>query len=1306
MKTPRFFYCLSALVPVAIVAATLTGRNNQITSDSSSLSEVQSSRVFLSTSPLTSKENLRKEMLPSKVASSLVFYEDFESVTAEEPYDLPSGWTSIANPGRVDDKWLAGRLFDESGQVMGSSGEKYAFILPDTSNPHDAWMFTPAFTIEDENDYKLSLYTIMLPNRDVMESLEIALCTSASPDAIVSTLLTKKDDCKNWTYIEAYINDQPGGTYYIGFHANAEANSGGLIVDDVMLTNVNAPIFLGAASINFGSKYTENPATETVYEIWNDGYSPLEVSLESVSPEITVTGLPVTIDPSDKVELSVKLDVSTVGDYLGEIVFATNDPTAQTIKVPVRQSVMSIPLGNSKLHTFEDGTPESYKNSNAIVNNLIGKGVDGSRSLFIRKDLTNANIASFYTDFVDLGSKPFFRMDFMLQKEKMMGTVIEAMEADSPKLYIYITDDYGLTWTEVYRMAAGEENEFDGTMDYHHVDINLSEYAGKTCCMRMDWSGNLVSSGMLNKADMGIYMDNMMLGTPYQTDLVLSQLSGPTLAEVGTDNQYSVVVANYGNAEVSGYSVNVTDEAGQTVATFSGVLLEPYEKKTFTFSHVFETSGSHSLTAECLVSGDADESDNTSIPLYVAVPEPDNKTKFFPLDEGAVIQWTEAVPVNFYAFASSNADLYYANEIGINRAVINSLVYDVKGDEYRSDLFRVYLTEADIDEFADDSEWPAYNEMVQVFEGRIHFLPGQSKMIIPFDAPYEYTGKNLIVYTEHFCNEFIYGRRGAVVGSEKKRELSADVDKILTNNSEYPEGKKQAYNRYASVTFNISEPEDGSVSGRVVNLNNEPIGGVTVAIGETSFSTLTDEEGKFSMPRVAVGEYEMVASKDGYYPGSTSFEVTEGENAEIEIRISDVAKQTVSGKVVDLDNNPVAGSVITFDGKIPGQAVTDTQGSFSTELYGESDYDVTVLSDYYTPLRTSISINNEPVTLNCKVDAIKAHPHNPDAILGENANVTVNWEDPLMQMHHDTGNFQFELGYDYGYSEIIFGSAYHEKALVKEVSWYMTDLMAHDDFHVYVFGLTNGQPDPEKILYHAENVHWTDNAWNTHVLETPVEADGFMVAVGCTGFMCIGVTDANDNYPYIPNTEFYAGDSYRFHISEIATSVYKDNHWMLRAGVEKPETEIEVTRPEIQTYTVYRYNNVAQKWEEVGRTDKLTYTDNLLSLPDGYYRWGVEAEYSHGNSSRPTTETITYVTSEVGSILSEDCVVFYNGMIKSLEIRGTEYFSEVRIYDATGAVVGIYEPIEGISLGSLESGAYISVAYLKDGSVIITRFIK
>lgn len=61
------------------------------------------------------------------------------------------------------------------------------------------------------------------------------------------------------------------------------------------------------------------------------------------------------------------------------------------------------------------------------------------------------------------------------------------------------------------------------------------------------------------------------------------------------------------------------------------------------------------------------------------------------------------------------------------------------------------------------------------------------------------------------------------------------------------------------------DPEfEGSISGRVVNRNNEPLANVSITTEPATEAILTDSSGNFTIDRVTAGEYTVNARKEGY----------------------------------------------------------------------------------------------------------------------------------------------------------------------------------------------------------------------------------------------------------------------------------------------------------------------------------------------------------------------------------------------------------------------------------------------------------
>ena len=66
-----------------------------------------------------------------------------------------------------------------------------------------------------------------------------------------------------------------------------------------------------------------------------------------------------------------------------------------------------------------------------------------------------------------------------------------------------------------------------------------------------------------------------------------------------------------------------------------------------------------------------------------------------------------------------------------------------------------------------------------------------------------------------------------------------------------------------------------NISGLVKGEDNLPLSGANVFLGGTSYGSATDDEGKFNISNVNVGQYKLVASYLGYTTSEIMVEVIE-----------------------------------------------------------------------------------------------------------------------------------------------------------------------------------------------------------------------------------------------------------------------------------------------------------------------------------------------------------------------------------------------------------------------------------------------
>lgn len=1270
------------------------------------LKPVESAGRLSLSSPAGISPNIRKHLAKaSAVTSSLKFYEDFESVIGEEPYSLPEGWISVSNPANPSDEWMAGGpLWLEGSQLYGTSGSKYAFILPDANIPHDTWMFTPAMELEEGTSYKMSANVVMLLNNGIPEDLDIVLCKTPSAEGAIESLMRTDERADTWTTVTGYINVEETGTYYLGFHALSHENSGGMVVDDVAVVDIMAPVFYGPSYIMFEDKYDVNPEVSATYSIWNDGYTPLEVSLKSCSPEITVEGLPLVIDGEESASINITLDIKTAGFYEGKIVFVTNDPLSPEVTVRIYQQVNEAAISEGYMTTFDYGTPNGFE----CTGNVIGRGIRASRAPIGNTFYAVGDpegFASMATNYVNMGDAP--RLSFWYKANKtdqLFNDLDEAAPADRLKMAVRVTDDYGRTWKEVYAIGPDCEAKHNETLDFQYVDIDLAEFAGKTCRAKIMFGyvlkdGESVVEILHNPLDLAF--DNISFGTVGDYGIRVAELTGPNVMATGLNKKYVASVENIGRVDFDHqYTVSLIDKNGNVIATEAGVAV-PFGNQIeieFDYTAPME-AGSDAVYAKIETSGENIAERTESLPVNIAVVDGRQASKTFASQYAIDLLWAMHQPIAYNCVNSDNLHLYYADEIGINRGEIYSLVYKVEGEKLNSEPIQIYVGETLSAEFIGNGD-DMPEDMQLVFDSEIFYPEGESELVIPFLKPYEYKGGNLVVRTVRKGREYTWGRWGMISKCETKRSVS------ISDFGDADDSDFLVQTQYPVMLMNMVEAPSGCVEGLSTSVAGFPLTGVSLKIVGEGMTATSDENGKFTFPRLAPGDYKISAYVAGYYPAEGSVSVIENETASLKIELEEISRIKVSGKVVDPEGNPVAGTTLTFDGETPEMATSDSEGKFEAFLYGLKDYHLTATSPFYSTVTADFSLETVPMNFTCTVAPDYNHPYNPTATLASDK-IDISWEAPLQQLRHDTGDYQDCVGYPTGWSEIIFGSAYHQKATVREVSWYLSSSGGtdHSNFNVFVFGLTDGKPDKDKILYRANDVDFTNDAWNTHVLSEPIEADGFMVAVSCTGFMGIGYTQATEDYPYTPDTEYFAGDSYRFTITEIGGSSFRNCHWMLRAGIE-PENSA-ASRPEVEGYKVYRYaeKDGLSSASEIGETGSLSFSDGVTMLPEGRYKWAIVADYAHGHSDAVSSPVIYIDPSSVVTLEDDEISISYVAATSKIIICGT--IEEAAVYNTNGVITATCgKNAESIDVSSLPAGIYTVVAKIADGSIIVKKIIR
>ena len=85
----------------------------------------------------------------------------------------------------------------------------------------------------------------------------------------------------------------------------------------------------------------------------------------------------------------------------------------------------------------------------------------------------------------------------------------------------------------------------------------------------------------------------------------------------------------------------------------------------------------------------------------------------------------------------------------------------------------------------------------------------------------------------------------------------------------------------------VAQSELGSITGRIVNTDQEAVVGASITFQNTTLGTITDADGKFSLSGVTPGSYILTVSNIGYTARTQSLQILRGKNAFLNLELSE-----------------------------------------------------------------------------------------------------------------------------------------------------------------------------------------------------------------------------------------------------------------------------------------------------------------------------------------------------------------------------------------------------------------------------------
>ncbi|MFO7864978.1 MAG: carboxypeptidase regulatory-like domain-containing protein [Salinivirgaceae bacterium] len=446
------------------------------------------------------------------------------------------------------------------------------------------------------------------------------------------------------------------------------------------------------------------------------------------------------------------------------------------------------------------------------------------------------------------------------------------------------------------------------------------------------------------------------------------------------------------------------------------------------------------------------------------------------------------------------------------------------------------------------------------------------------------------------------------------------------------------------VTFVVKDEDDNLLEGATVTME-----GVDYT---------TDINGEATM-LMEVGSHDYTVVMHGYYDATGTLELTN------DVIVIEEVVQMIPVPVYDVTfnvaenwgpNEVVSDATVTFtDGTTTWEGFTDASGTVTfTDIFKLNGYEYTVTASNLVDTAGTFDVVDANASVNVFMDEFIGIPAGLEVTV-DGSNAEFSWTEPgiiPVEFLYDNGVQTGQLGSSEGTDNTVLGSVHRVNAQLHEVSWFTTgEGGPHATVNVFIFDLDeNGQPTSD-VLFSAMAVENTDMEWNTLILDEAVDApNGFMVGVSYAGFLGLGTTTPDDNFPFIENTQYFSGDytGGEFAAVETLGDPSLNNNFMVRAyGYDmgratatpsfayrkarstKSDLELISNDPVLTEAPVYSFDGTNKKEltgytiyldgneEATGVTD-LTYT--FTGLTPGVHTAGVAANYETGDSEVATIE--------------------------------------------------------------------------------------
>ena len=584
------------------------------------------------------QENIQKSLSsPNKSITTFPWNEGFEGTVFP-----PDGWT---RQSAISITWLQSTALAYSGSKCASHNTGSMFTGAAIS-----WLVTPQISVPATGDYLLGFWSF-IGSPISYNTSEVYISTDSndpdSGDFQLVKLLSGDEIVNAWRKIEISLNDYSGEDIYIAFRYYGY-NGHQWNLDDVAIFEYSDPVPV-PETVDFGSVYNNIPVNASVNAIIkNTGGSSCNVIdfVSASDPRITVTGdFPIALPAGANETFNVSLVSEGLpsGAFTGSFIVSTDAPGYETVTFTVTATIVAASISDYISEGFEDSTLPAGWDFVRFEREAPAWGVNSSACIKANISyIANENTAIALPCLVNMGDEPVLK--FMYRATDTTGDLTNPTAASGGifKFNVYISEDLGVTYTSIHFVNFYGHT---ATLDYTLVDIDVSDYANKTCWVKIEFQIGSYGSVVIR-------IDDIMIGTApeiFEYDAELAQILTPAEGEhynLKNSEVVKVLIKNNGEQEIADFELKLElDGVVKAIETYQGSI-ESMALAEYTFAQTLDLSaeGTYEIKATVTIPNDeVPENDSRTITVINQIPEEitlpwfeDFETIHFP-----PIGWTE-----------------------------------------------------------------------------------------------------------------------------------------------------------------------------------------------------------------------------------------------------------------------------------------------------------------------------------------------------------------------------------------------------------------------------------------------------------------------------------------------------------------------------------------------------------------------------------------------------------------------------------------------------------------------------------------